>query len=81
MAKEALDPAAYVAAHGLGVVADDDALAPIVDAVLAENADKAAQYRAGRTGLFGMFVGQVMKRTGGRADPQRVNALLADRLG
>ncbi len=53
----------------------------MVDAVLAALPDKVAQYRAGRTGLLGMFVGQVLQRTRGRADAQRVQSLLAARLG
>ncbi len=80
MVKDGVDPVEYVRTGNLGAVGDDGSLVPIVDAVLAENAEKVAQYRGGRTGLLGMFVGQVLKRTGGRADPQRVNALLLERL-
>ena len=54
-------------------------LGAAVDAVLAANPDKAAQYKAGKTGLLGFFVGQVMKSTPG-ADAAAVNQALRDRL-
>jgi Asp-tRNA(Asn)/Glu-tRNA(Gln) amidotransferase B subunit len=52
----------------------------LVDAVLMDNPDKVAQYRGGRTGLLGFFMGQVMQRSGGRASPERVRKLLSERL-
>ena len=55
-------------------------LGAAVDAVLAANADKAAQYRAGKTGLLGFFVGQVMKSAPG-SDAAAVNKALSERLG
>ena len=55
-------------------------LGPAVDAVIAANADKASQYKAGKTGLLGFFVGQVMKAAPG-SDAAAVNQLLRDRLG
>jgi Asp-tRNA(Asn)/Glu-tRNA(Gln) amidotransferase B subunit len=70
------DPAAIVERRGLRQVSDEAALRPVVDDVLAANPAKIAEYRAGRTGLLGFFVGQVMGRTGGRANPERVRALL-----
>jgi aspartyl-tRNA(Asn)/glutamyl-tRNA(Gln) amidotransferase subunit B len=51
-----------------------------VDGVLAANPDKVAEYRAGKTKLFGFFVGQVMKATGGAANPALVNDLLQAKL-
>ncbi|MSP91675.1 MAG: Asp-tRNA(Asn)/Glu-tRNA(Gln) amidotransferase subunit GatB [Myxococcales bacterium] len=62
------------------VVTDAGALAPTVDAVLAEHADQAARYRAGHTPVLGFFVGQVMRRLGGRGDAQAVQRLLQQRL-
>ena len=60
---------------------DDDAqIAERIDTVLAENGDAVAQYRAGKTATFGFLVGQVMKATGGKANPKRVNELLRKRL-
>jgi glutaminyl-tRNA synthetase len=55
-------------------------LGPVVDAVIAANPDKAAQYKAGKTGLLGFFVGQVMKTSPG-ADAAAVNQAVRDRLG
>ena len=69
-----------VAARGLAAVHDADALAPAVDAALAENAAEVARYRAGETKLFGFFVGQAMRRAGKGANPQKVQALLRERL-
>ncbi len=70
------DPDAIIAARGLSRVSDPDQLAGVIDALIAENPGQAAGVRAGKTGLLGFFVGQVMKRTGGRADPQVVSELL-----
>jgi Asp-tRNA(Asn)/Glu-tRNA(Gln) amidotransferase B subunit len=55
-------------------------LGAAIDAVLAANPEKAAQYRAGKTGLLGFFVGQVMKASP-NADASAVNQALRDRLG
>ena len=55
-------------------------LAPAVDAVIAANPDKAAQYKAGKTGLLGFFVGQVMK-SAPNADAAAVNRVVRERLG
>jgi glutaminyl-tRNA synthetase len=75
------DPAAIVAREGLTQVADPDVLAPVVDRVLAAHADKAEQYRAGKAGLLGFFVGQVMRETQGRANPELTQELVRSRLG
>ena len=74
------DPAAIVAARGLLQLSDENALAVVIDEVLGAHPRKVEQYRAGRTGLLGFFMGQVMQRTGGRANPERVRRLLGDRL-
>jgi glutaminyl-tRNA synthetase len=75
------DPLEIVERRGLRQVSDDAALVPAVDQVLAANAAKVAEYRAGKTGLIGFFVGQVMRSTGGTANAERVRALLEGRLG
>ncbi len=62
-------------------VADTSALEPIIDEVLAANAGQADAYRAGKTGLLGYFVGQVMKATNGQADARVVNDLVRAKLG
>jgi len=70
-----------VATSGLTQISGDDALIPIIDAVIAENAGQVAMYRGGKAALFGFFVGETMKRSQGRANPKRVNELLRERLG
>jgi aspartyl-tRNA(Asn)/glutamyl-tRNA(Gln) amidotransferase subunit B len=52
-----------------------------VDKVLADNADKVEQYKAGKEALFGFFVGQTMKAMQGKANPQVVNEVLRAKLG
>ena len=74
------DPAAIVAARGLRQVTDAGAIAAAIDAVLAANADKVAEYRSGRDKLYGFFVGQVMRATQGKANPSLVNELLKQKL-
>src|SRR5581483_5221959 len=61
-------------------VRDVSALDPIIDDVVAANPDEAAAYRGGKDGLLGFFVGQVMKTTGGTADPRVVNERLREKL-
>ncbi|WP_372019026.1 Asp-tRNA(Asn)/Glu-tRNA(Gln) amidotransferase subunit GatB [Tistrella mobilis] len=65
---------------GLKQVSDEGAIAAAIDQVIAANPDKLAEYRGGKTKLAGFFVGQVMKATGGKANPQVVNKLLNDKL-
>ena len=73
-------PDEIVEREGLIQESDTSALAPIVDMVLSENEAKVAEYRGGKTGVIGFFMGQVMRRTHGRANPQVVQALLRERL-
>ena len=73
-------PRAVIAREGLGQVSDSAAIGVEIDAVLAEFADQVAEYRAGKTQVFGFLVGQVMKRTAGRADARQVNDELRRRL-
>jgi aspartyl-tRNA(Asn)/glutamyl-tRNA(Gln) amidotransferase subunit B len=61
-------------------VTDVATIDSVIDAVLAANSGQVAQYRAGKEGLMGFFVGQVMKRSGGSADPRVVNERLRQRL-
>jgi aspartyl-tRNA(Asn)/glutamyl-tRNA(Gln) amidotransferase subunit B len=62
------------------VMADTDELAPLVDKILAANPGQVEQYRSGKEGLLGFFVGQVMKETRGKANPKVVNELVRERL-
>jgi glutaminyl-tRNA synthetase len=75
------DPRAIVESRGLSSLADAGALAAIVDDVLAKHAAKVAEYRSGRTGLIGFFVGQVVRAAGGKASPQLVQEVVAKKLG
>jgi len=65
---------------GLKQVSDDGALLAIIDAILAANEDKVAEYKGGKDKLFGFFVGQTMKESKGSANPAKVNELLKQRL-
>ncbi len=62
-------------------ITDSGELEPLIDRVLAANESQVAAYRAGKQGLLGFFVGQVMKETAGKADPRVVNELLRAKLG
>jgi aspartyl-tRNA(Asn)/glutamyl-tRNA(Gln) amidotransferase subunit B len=74
------DPRAIVAARGMKQVTDLGAIEAVVDDIVAKNPDKVAQVKAKPT-MIGWFVGQVMKASGGKANPQAVNALLKTKLG
>ena len=66
--------------QGLRQVSDTGAIEALVDQVIADNPDKVADYRGGKTKLMGWFVGQVMKASGGKANPKAVNEALRVRL-
>lgn len=72
---------AIIEREGLRQVTDEGAVAEMVEAVLAAEADKLAEYRAGKEKLFGFFVGQVMKASRGQASPEVVNRVLKQKLG
>ncbi len=87
--REALDEAFAAAASGpidaadylaQAAVADESELRPIIDAVIAANPEQVETYRGGKEGVLGFLVGQVMRESGGKADPRVVNRLLAERL-
>jgi aspartyl-tRNA(Asn)/glutamyl-tRNA(Gln) amidotransferase subunit B len=78
--EEGGDPRTIVEARGLKQVTDTGAIEKAVDEIIAANPDKVEQAKAKPT-LAGWFVGQVMKSTGGKANPQAVNALVKARLG
>jgi len=73
-------PAALVEERGLKQVTDSGAIESAIDAVLAAQADKVAEYRSGKEKLFGFFVGQVMKATQGKANPALLNEILRRKL-
>jgi aspartyl-tRNA(Asn)/glutamyl-tRNA(Gln) amidotransferase subunit B len=63
------------------VIADESELDPVIERILAANEAQVEQYRSGKEGLLGFFVGQVMKETGGKANPKVVNERLREKLG
>ncbi len=72
---------AIIEAQGLKQMNDSGALEAIIDAVLAANADNVAQFKAGKEKAFNALVGQAMKASKGKANPQQVNELLRRKLG
>ena len=72
--------AAIVEREGLKQESDTGAIEAAVDKVLADNADKVAEYKSGKEALFGFFVGQTMKAMQGKANPQLVNQVLREKL-
>jgi aspartyl-tRNA(Asn)/glutamyl-tRNA(Gln) amidotransferase subunit B len=74
-------PGAIVEAKGLRQVVDTGAIDAAVDAVLAANPDKVADYKGGKEKLFGFFVGQVMKAMAGKGNPALVNEAIKAKLG
>ena len=81
MAETGDAPGAIVELRGMKQVSDTGAIEEVVDRVLAANPDQVEQYRGGKTGVLGFFVGQVMREMGGQANPKVVNEVLAGRLG
>ncbi len=74
------DPKKIVEEKGLKQESDPKALEVLIDKVIDDNRDKATEYKSGKVKLFGFFVGQVMKVSGGKANPQLVNEILKKKL-
>jgi aspartyl-tRNA(Asn)/glutamyl-tRNA(Gln) amidotransferase subunit B len=81
LVREGGDPAALVRERGLETVSDTGVLEAAVAAVIAENAENAERYRNGEEKVLNFLMGQVMRRTGGKASPAAVRELLARKLG
>jgi glutaminyl-tRNA synthetase len=81
LVREGGSPRALVARGGLAQLTDGGAIEAAVDAVLAESAALVARFRAGNANVLGALVGQVMRKTGGKASPQLVDGLLRKKLG
>ncbi|MCQ2740894.1 MAG: Asp-tRNA(Asn)/Glu-tRNA(Gln) amidotransferase subunit GatB, partial [Alphaproteobacteria bacterium] len=81
MAETGDAPEKIVEERGLKQVTDTGAIEKVIDDVLASNPDNVAAYKGGKVGLMGWFVGQVMKASGGKANPGVVNQLLKQKLG
>jgi aspartyl-tRNA(Asn)/glutamyl-tRNA(Gln) amidotransferase subunit B len=75
------DPAAIVASKGLEQVSDHGELDGVIDGILAAHPRQVEEYRQGKEKVFGFFVGETMKATRGKANPQLVNELLRKKLG
>ena len=75
------DADAVIEARGLKQISDEGAIAALIDEVLRDNPTQVAQYRQGKEQVLAFFVGQVMKKSRGKANPQRLNALLREKLG
>jgi glutaminyl-tRNA synthetase len=75
------DPAEIVRRLGLEQVSDEGALGAVIDQVLSSCPDEVARFRDGEARLIGFLLGQVMRRTGGKADPKSTRELLLQRLG
>ncbi|MBE5074881.1 Asp-tRNA(Asn)/Glu-tRNA(Gln) amidotransferase subunit GatB [Erythrobacteraceae bacterium E2-1 Yellow Sea] len=79
--KTGREPGEIAETEGLKQVSDTGAIEEAIDAIIAANADKVAEYRGGKDKLFGFFVGQTMKAMQGKANPAVVNQILKDKLG
>lgn len=80
MALTGKDPSHIVEVQGLTQISDPALIVPIIDEVMANNPENVEKFRAGNTKLFGFFVGQVLKATEGKANPQVVNVLIEEKL-
>jgi aspartyl-tRNA(Asn)/glutamyl-tRNA(Gln) amidotransferase subunit B len=74
------DPRSIISKEGLRQISDEDQLQSIIDRVIESNPEKVAAYQGGKIGLLGFFMGQVMKETGGQANPKMINELLQNKL-
>jgi aspartyl-tRNA(Asn)/glutamyl-tRNA(Gln) amidotransferase subunit B len=77
---DGLDADAIIDAKGLRQITDTSAIERAIDEVMAKSPGQLAEYRGGKDKLFGYFVGQVMKATGGKANPAQLNELLKRKL-
>ena len=81
MLQSGAEPAAIMEQRSLRQMSDSSTIEPLVDLVIQAHPDQVGRYRSGKTGLLGFLVGQVMKASGGAANPERVQALLVEKLG
>jgi glutaminyl-tRNA synthetase len=80
MAKSGANPQEIVKSKGLVQISDPAEILPIIEDIMAKNPDNVEKFKAGNKKLLGFFVGQVLKATGGKANPQVVNELVAKQL-
>lgn len=74
------DPDIIVSERGMEQVSDTGAIEAVVDSVISANPDKVEQYKGGKTGLLGFFVGQCMKQMQGQGNPKVINEMLTEKL-
>jgi len=79
--EEEIDPASYVKENGLGMVSDIDVIDEAIREILAENQKSVDEYNNGNQKVIGFFLGRIMRKLGGKADPNIVNDLLVKQLG
>ncbi len=80
LVKTGKSPKQIVEDKGLVQISDPDIISPIIDEIITKNPDNVEKFKAGNNKLLGFFVGQVLKNTGGKANPKVVNQLVAEKL-
>ena len=75
-----ISPQNYVEEKGLAMISDSASILPIIDQLIIEYPKEVESFKNGKTKLLGFFVGQLMKRTKGKADPKLANKLLSEKL-
>lgn len=78
--KDGSDAQELIDKKGLSVISDESSILPVIQKIIADNQEQVAAYKGGKDKLFGFFVGQAMKETKGRANPQMLNELLKKEL-
>ncbi len=81
MIKNGEEPLKIVEAKGLKQISNPEEILPVIEEVISKNPENVQKYKAGNEKLFGFFVGQVLKATGGKANPKVVNELVKKKLG
>lgn len=80
MWKTKKDPETIISEKGMSQITDEGAIATLVAGILSANPSQVADYRSGKTKLFGFFIGQIMKASKGQANPEMVNKILTEQL-
>ena len=75
-----ISPKKFVESKGLGMISDESIILPIIEELINNYPDEVASFKEGKTKLIGFFVGQLMKRTKGKADPKLANKLIMQKL-
>ena len=80
MSQSGNNPVDIVEQKGLKQISNPEEILPIIDEIISKNPENVAKYKVGNTKLFGFFVGQVLKATGGKTNPKVVNKLVKEKL-